>query len=170
MFYGVGNHGGGPTKANLDSIRRLDRDRRAAPAAAAARRGRSSTGRRRAGATIPVHAGELQHHAVGCYSAHSGVKRWNRRAENLLARAEKWASVADGARRRAPTRSPTSSEAWKLVLFNQFHDTLAARPIEPAYEDSRDQFGHAVSLAGEAFNRVGAVTIAADRHRAGDRT
>ncbi len=25
VFYGVGNHGGGPTRANLDSIHRFDR-------------------------------------------------------------------------------------------------------------------------------------------------
>ncbi|MBP0461977.1 adenylate kinase, partial [Streptomyces bomunensis] len=35
---------------------------------------------------MPVHAGELQHHGPGCYSAHSGVKAWNRRAENELQR------------------------------------------------------------------------------------
>jgi alpha-mannosidase len=150
VFYGVGNHGGGPTRANLDSIRRLDEtgsmphlkcgsprdffDRLVA-----------------SGAEIPVHLGELQHHAVGCYSAHSGVKRWNRRAENLLARAEKWATVAAAV---ADCPAVSLERAWKLVLFNQFHDTLGGAGIEPAYEDSRDQFGHAVSLAGEVFNRA----------------
>ena len=33
---------------------------------------------------IAEHAGELQHHGVGCYTSHSGIKRWNRRAENVL--------------------------------------------------------------------------------------
>ncbi|MBB4909770.1 alpha-mannosidase [Actinophytocola algeriensis] len=151
VFYGVGNHGGGPTKANLDSIRRLD-------ATGGLPRLRCSSPREffdrlvASGVDIPVHAGELQHHAVGCYSAHSGVKRWNRRAENLLARAEKWASVAAALSDvEYPLADLTS--AWKLVLFNQFHDTLGGAAIEPAYEDSRDQYGHAVSLAGEAFNR-----------------
>lgn len=151
VFYGVGNHGGGPTKANLDSIRRLD----ATGGLPSLRCGVPRDffdGLVASGADIPVHAGELQHHAVGCYSAHSGVKRWNRRAENLLARAEKWASVAAVV---AGVDYPAADLArgWQLVLFNQFHDTLGGAAIEPAYEDSRDQFGHAVSLAGEAFNR-----------------
>jgi alpha-mannosidase len=152
VFYGVGNHGGGPTKANLDSIRRLD-------ATGGLPRLRCGSPRDffdrlvASGEEIPVHAGELQHHAVGCYSAHSGVKRWNRRAENLLARAEKWASVAT-ALTGADYPATDLERAWKLVLFNQFHDTLGGAAIEPAYEDSRDQYGHAVSLAGEAFNRA----------------
>src|SRR5437763_7139544 len=41
---------------------------------------------------------------------------------------------------------------WKLLLFNQFHDTLAGTSIEPAYEDARDQMGHAASIAASTFN------------------
>ncbi|WP_049572121.1 alpha-mannosidase [Streptomyces sp. SBT349] len=150
VFYGVGNHGGGPTRANLDSIRRLDglgglpRLTLSHPAAY------FETLRERA--DIPVHAGELQHHGPGCYSAHSGVKEWNRRAENELQRAEKWAAVAGTvAGVRYPHRQ--FAEAWKLVLFNQFHDILAGTSIRSAYDDARDDYGRARSLAAEAFNR-----------------
>lgn len=156
VFYGVGNHGGGPTKANIESIRKLDavdglpRMRCASPRefvdGVLARDLDGSE-------DVPVHAGELQHHAVGCYSAHSGVKRWNRRAENLLVRAEKWAAIAAGV---AGVEYPLAAftEAWKLVLFNQFHDTLAGASIAAAYDDSRDQYGHASSIAATAFNRA----------------
>ncbi|MBD0329717.1 MAG: alpha-mannosidase [Thermoleophilia bacterium] len=152
LFYGVGNHGGGPTRANLDSIRRLN-------GADDSRALECSSPRAyfdRVAATdgdIPVVADELQHHAVGCYSAHSGVKRWNRRAENLLQRAEKWSVVADVAGGLAYPHAELT-EAWKLVLFNQFHDTLCGTAIAPAYEDSRDQYGHACSLAANALNRA----------------
>ena len=44
---------------------------------------------------FPVVHNELQHHASGCYAAHSGVKRWNRQAENALIAAEKWAAMAN---------------------------------------------------------------------------
>jgi alpha-mannosidase len=142
VFYGVGNHGGGPTKANLDQIARMGLE----PSSlrrffdAAARNG-----------TRPVIRGELQHHAPGCYTTHSGIKRWNRRAENALLRAEKWSAVADSLGLR-PYPLAELTQAWKLVLFNQFHDTLAGTSIEPAYEDARDQLGHASSLAAGAFN------------------
>jgi alpha-mannosidase len=150
VFYGVGNHGGGPTRANLDSIRRLNamdglpRLECSSP--------RAFFDRVSANGDIPVHQGELQHHCVGCYTAHSGVKQWNRRAENALQRAEKWAVVADVV---AGLRYPLAelTEAWKLTLFNQFHDTLAGTAIEPAYDDARDQLGHASSVAAAVFNR-----------------
>jgi alpha-mannosidase len=34
------------------------------------------------GLPFPTVHDELQHHAVGCYSAHSSVKHLNRKAEN----------------------------------------------------------------------------------------
>jgi alpha-mannosidase len=151
VFYGVGNHGGGPTKANIESIRRLNETNGAPRLEFSSPRAFFDSVVKQD--NIPVHADEMLHHAVGCYSAHSGVKRWNRRAENLLQRAEKWCAVADvlgGA--EYPHEDLT--EAWKLVLFNQFHDTLCGTSIAPAYEDSRDQYGHASSLAASAFNRA----------------
>ena len=97
MFYGVGNHGGGPTRANLDSIRRLDGEDGLPALECSSLREFFERVREEDG--IPTWRDELQHHAVGCYSAHSGVKQWNRRAESLLLRAEKWAAVADAAAR-----------------------------------------------------------------------
>jgi alpha-mannosidase len=152
VFYGVGNHGGGPTRANLDSIRRLD-------AADGLPRLRCSSPREffdrvvAGDEPIPVHRGELQHHAVGCYSAHSGIKRWQRQAENTLLRAEKWAAIGAVVAGVAYPREALT-DAWKLVLFNTFHDTLGGTAIRDAYADSRDQYGHANSLAGQAFNRA----------------
>jgi alpha-mannosidase len=149
-FYGVGNHGGGPTRANLDSIRRLD-------GAGAMPQLVHSTPRRffdivrASAAELPVVRDDLQHHAVGCYSAHSGIKAWNRRAENALASAEAWASVASFATGRAYPRSELD-RAWRQVLFNQFHDTLGGTAIEPAYRDARDQLGEASAIAARVEN------------------
>jgi alpha-mannosidase len=151
VFYGVGNHGGGPTKANLDSIARLNATGGLPELELSSLRAffDSVSG----GDGIPVHRGDLQHHGVGCYTSHSGIKRWNRRAENLLARAEKWCAVAAAI---GGPEYPLAelTEAWKLVLLNQFHDTLAGTSIAPAYEDARDQLGHASSIAALAFNRA----------------
>ena len=150
VFFGVGNHGGGPTRANLESIERLDRE-------SVSTRLRSSSPRaffdRVNGAALPVVEGELLHHSPGCYSAHSGIKRWNRRAENLLLRAEKWCAIADVVAGQ-PYPHEQLREAWKLLLFNQFHDTLAGTAIKPAYDDARDQLGFSASVAELAFNRA----------------
>ncbi|HEX8928622.1 MAG TPA: glycoside hydrolase family 38 C-terminal domain-containing protein [Actinomycetota bacterium] len=151
-LYGVGNHGGGPTRANLDSIRRLSR-------AGEPARLECSTARRffdrllERGDELPVVSGELQHHAVGCYSAHAGIKRWNRRAERRLLAAETWdtvASVVAG----TPPAGAALAHAWRQVLFNQFHDVLAGTAVEEAYEDARDQLGEAVAIAGRVEHRA----------------
>jgi alpha-mannosidase len=149
VFYGVGNHGGGPTKANLRSIAELDGEDGARLELSSLRAFFDAV----ADDDMPTWRGELQYHAPGCYTTHSGIKRWNRRAENVLQRAEKWSVVAD-ALGVQPYPLRELAEAWRLLLFNQFHDTLAGTSIEPAYEDARDQIGHATSIASLAFNRA----------------
>jgi alpha-mannosidase len=150
VFYGVGNHGGGPTRANLDSIERLNgtgtlpRLELSSPRAFFDRAN---------GRELPVVKGELLHHSPGCYSAHSGIKHWNRRVENLLQRAEKWCAVAEEVAGQ-PYPDGQLRDAWKLLLFNQFHDTLAGTSIKPAYDDARDQLGFAASTAELALNRA----------------
>ncbi|HEY0442881.1 MAG TPA: glycoside hydrolase family 38 C-terminal domain-containing protein, partial [Candidatus Limnocylindrales bacterium] len=149
-FYGVGNHGGGPTRENLESIRRLS------GAGTMPRLVHSTPSRffervREADAELPVVREDLQHHAVGCYSAHSGIKRWNRRAENLLAVAEAWAAIAARATGQVYPRADLD-RAWKNVMFNQFHDILAGTAIEPAYDEARDQLGESSAIAGRAAN------------------
>ena len=150
VFYGVGNHGGGPTIDNIESINRLaERDMFPTMFPSTARRFFDAA---RASQDIPVHSTELQPHAVGCYAAHSEVKRQNRLAENLLLAAEKWSTVAATVG-GMPDATTELGHAWKQVLFNQFHDIAAGTAIEPAYDDARDQLGEAKSIAARLANR-----------------
>ncbi len=156
VFYGVGNHGGGPTKANIESIYRFDRMgsfgrmKMSSPREyfdeLAARRGPKGM------AELPVWRDDLQHHAPGCYSAHSGIKLWQRKAQAALLSAERWAAVVaiqDG----LEYPRDQFELAWKQVLFNQFHDILPGSAIEPSYEDARDQLGEAIAIAKRIITR-----------------
>lgn len=148
-FYGVGNHGGGPTRENLASIHRLAADP-SLPALSFSTPARYFQEVAANELPIPVVHDELQHHASGCYAAHSAVKRWNREGENRLLQAEKLATVA-----HALTGHPYPRDldrAWKNVLFNQFHDILAGTSIATAYDDARDLHGEAMAIAGRALN------------------
>ncbi|MDW8291395.1 MAG: glycoside hydrolase family 38 C-terminal domain-containing protein, partial [Armatimonadota bacterium] len=147
VFYGVGNHGGGPTVQNIRSLLQtpgvelstLQRFFEAVERQAAE------------GAPIPTVEEELQHHARGCYTAHSEVKRQNRRTEHLLMTAERVASMAWALLgREYPQQALT--EAWQSVLFNQFHDILAGTSLPEGYEDARDLYGHAAALGGYALH------------------
>ncbi len=146
-FYGVGNHGGGPTKKNIESIREMNGEN---------------------GVTLsfshpdaffddikgelPSVNGDLLHHASGCYSAHSGIKSLNRRCENALLTAEKLSFTASfyGARDRSKELTP----AWKKVLFNQFHDILAGTCIREAYVSARQDGDFALSVAEDVSNEA----------------
>ncbi|MDP9353338.1 MAG: glycosyl hydrolase-related protein, partial [Chloroflexota bacterium] len=150
-FFGVGNHGGGPTRANLESIRSLMDDPEGPTLVWSSPEQFFESVRDHAEA-IPTVRDELQHHAMGCYAAHSGVKRWNRRAENLLATAEKLSVIARDVAGQPYPRN--LDRAWKDVLFNQFHDILAGTSIESAYEDARDLYGEALTIASRALNNA----------------
>ncbi len=148
-FFGVGNHGGGPTVENIECIRGLDREP-SLPTLAFSTAGRFFEAARAKGWSLPVVRDDLQHHARGCYAAHSGIKCWNRQAENALLKAEKWISIAHWL-----TGQPYPAElsrAWKDVLFNQFHDILAGTSMEAAYQDAQHLYGEAMAIAGRGLN------------------
>ena len=146
-FYGVGNHGGGPTVENIRCIQEMQKtwDLEFSDPDRFFRELRGQN------PVLPEVEGELLHHASGCYSAHSGVKMWNRRSENALLAAEKWSVIAQ---KRLARRYPAEKldAAWKRVLFNQFHDILAGTSLESAYEDARNQYGEALAIAQDAAN------------------
>ncbi|GIG90719.1 alpha-mannosidase [Plantactinospora endophytica] len=149
-FYGVGNHGGGPTRANIDSVRELD-------SADQYPRMRFSTVRAffdaAAGGDLPAYAGEIQPHGVGCYSAHSGIKQLIRQTEHALQAAEKWAAVASAVA-GMPAVTGELEHAWRQVLLNHFHDTAAGTALPSAYDDARDQLGEARAIAARLQNQA----------------
>ncbi|GGK75017.1 alpha-mannosidase [Mangrovihabitans endophyticus] len=157
VFFGVGNHGGGPTRANIESIHRYDR------MGTYGRMEISSPNRyldalaERLGdqgmAQLPVWRGDLQLHAPGCYSAHSGIKLWQRRAQAAVLSAERWAAVG-ASLFDLPYPAADLDRAWRQILFNQFHDVLPGSAIESAYDDARDQLGEAVATAKRIVVRV----------------
>ncbi|MGI6148324.1 MAG: alpha-mannosidase [Limnochordia bacterium] len=150
-FYGVGNHGGGPTRENIESIRELAR-RQDFPELVFSTPEEFFASIVEQDLSFPVVHDDLQHHASGCYAAHSGVKWWNRRAEHTLLAAEKFSALASWM-----TGQPYGEgmdRAWKNVLFNQFHDVLAGTSLEEAYEDARDTYGEAMAIAGRSLNHA----------------
>ncbi len=149
-FYGVGNHGGGPTKKNIESIREMQQQEDMPELIFSAPVDYFKDVEKRGG-NLPVVCGDLLHHASGCYSVESEIKMLNRKVENRLITAEKLSVMSKllvGG--KYPRNEYTN--AWKEVLFNQFHDTLAGSCIKSAYDDAREGYGYALQIAAKGLN------------------
>lgn len=144
IFFGVGNHGGGPTREAMAEIRELQATYEGLDyLSLEGYVDRIRTG----GYDFPVIDDELQHHARGCYSACADVKMWNFRAENALLDAEKIASVSSIITGTYSYPADPLRESWKKVLFNQFHDIMAGSSLEKGYVDAGREYGYALSVA-----------------------
>ena len=141
VFYGVGNHGGGPTIRSLQQAEKLLCEDVLYSSPAGYFEHLAGLG-----APLRVVKGDLQHHASGCYAANSRIKALNRRAENALVTAERW-NVLSGALTGCEPMSADIKKAWEKVMFNQFHDILAGCSVRGAYDDAEPAFGYAVETA-----------------------
>ena len=114
FMFGVGDHGGGPTKAEINTIQNLAVER---PELGM----RFSTCHdyfRQAETLpdIPTWEGDLHYHAVGCYSVNAAIKQAVRGCERILLHAE---------RAEALSGTPADADAdWTETVFHQFHDIL----------------------------------------------
>lgn len=151
IFCGVGNHGGGPTKGDLDYLLKLKNEGYDELKFSSPDRYFEEMCADRL--DLPVWSDELQHHASGCYSATSMVKQLNRRAEFWLRSAEKWNTIA-ALTTDLPAATEKFAEAWRDVCFNQFHDILCGCSIMEAYDDVRDSMGGAMTVAAKEENKA----------------
>ncbi|MBP9989433.1 MAG: alpha-mannosidase [Ruminococcus sp.] len=154
LSYGIGNHGGGPSIETLKQAQKLIEENDNFQFACADEYFEYV----RANETedLPVVKEDLQHHASGCYSANSKIKKLNRRAEDELVYAEK-IDIMSSILTKCQPKTERIENAWQRVMFNQFHDILAGCSIKPAYDDAYSAFGYARETALE----VG--TFAAER-------
>ncbi|HET6385398.1 MAG TPA: glycoside hydrolase family 38 C-terminal domain-containing protein [Armatimonadota bacterium] len=137
--YGVGDHGGGPTRADineaihLNSLPAMPRLTFSTAADAFARIVKAAPP-----GGYPVISDENNPVFQGCYTSHVDTKRYNRELEHTLYSAEAWSSVAALMGRPYPVH--TLHLAWYDTLRNQFHDIMAGSNIHPSYlyADSRD--------------------------------
>ncbi len=149
-FYGVGNHGGGPTKAMIEWI--LEHKNAfdgielhfSTPQmffdAIADRR-----------SELPVVTTELQRTFPGCYSVMHDVKREQRCGEQLLDQAERAIDHFAGNEQEKLTQMARIDEAWEDLLFTQFHDIITGTSIPSAWRSVRAMQGRARIIGEEVI-------------------
>ncbi|MFC1493056.1 alpha-mannosidase, partial [candidate division KSB1 bacterium] len=151
VLYGVGNHGGGPTQQNIDRIQEMKK----LDAFPTVKESsvidfmKVAAGSEKA-SDYPVWKDELylEYHR-GTLTSQAATKKNNRLCEILLEEAEKF-SVVSG------IKYPVDelNEAWRLTMFNQFHDILPGSSINEVYDDAEVQYTFAKSLTERVINKA----------------
>jgi len=149
-FYGVGDHGGGPTKLTIQSIEALKKVKDAPKVFYSTVDRYFKDMREDKTLNLPVVKDDLQFHAVGCYTAESAIKKGNRQSETALVNAEKITAVGSFVWKAAYPKDDFTN-AWKKVLFLQFHDSMAGTSLFVHSEDARNGYGYAIETAHHAL-------------------
>lgn len=148
-YYGAGDHGGGATRDNIRSIEELKVEKGAPMVFFSTTERYFKEVREDKKLKLPVVKDDLQHHAVGCYTAESEIKKGNRQSEAALVTAEKISAIGSAAwGSNYPKRDFTT--AWQRVLFLQFHDSLAGTSLYDHSQTAREGYGYALDIAHQA--------------------
>lgn len=153
-LYGVGDHGGGPTRSMLETAERWRKSDAIYPRLFY---GTVHEFFDRINAELPrlnppVWRDELylETHR-GTYTTQAETKKNNRQNESLLLTAEKFSSLAALYGRTYPQSELES--AWKKLLFNQFHDILPGSSISAVYRDADRDHAEIRRIGGNVLDQ-----------------
>jgi len=137
-LYGVGDHGGGPTRTMLDNAQRLMKPDVVYPKLqfSTAAAFFNELEKKLPSLKVPVWKDELyfEYHR-GVLTTQAETKRRIRTTEELLLNAEKFSSLASLYGRPYP--SDDLDQSWKRLLFDDFHDIFPGSGIAVNYLDAK---------------------------------
>ncbi len=149
--YGVGDHGGGPTRRDIQRI--LDMDTWPVfPSVRFGTFGEYFAEVEKIAANLPEVKGELNFVFTGCYSSQSRIKQANRLAEAALDASERFSAFAAASGAAYP--HPAFTKAWRNTLFNQFHDIIPGSGVIDTREYALGLFQESLALASSQKRRA----------------
>src|SRR5579885_2082433 len=167
-LYGIGDHGGGPTRTMLDNAERLMSPGVVFPKLEFSNaRSFLDDVAHRSDLEIPVWKSELyfQYHR-GVFTTQSETKKLIRQTEEKLLDTEKYASLAQLYQRPYPRQHMTV--AWKGLLFDQFHDIMPGSGIAINYVDARRDLENVGRIAdGILGSSIDEISARIDTHQPG---
>ncbi len=149
-LYGVGDHGGGPTRVMLDNAEQLMAPGTIFPKLefSFARDFFADMENKLPSMQVPTWDGELyfQYHR-GVFTTQAETKRRIRRAEENVLNAEKFASLASLYGRPYPQDGMLLT--WKNLLFDHFHDIMPGSGIAVNYLDAKRNLENVDRMAND---------------------
>jgi len=152
LLWGVGNHGGGPSREDLRALAALAED----TTDRAVLHGRPEDYfERLAGraASLPRHEADLNPWAPGCYTSMSTVKRAHRQLEGRLYSAEKMLASA-AIQQLMPYPHAELGSALEALLFCEFHDILPGSSVAEVEAQALHRLGRGFDIADQLRARA----------------
>lgn len=145
VVYGVGDHGGGPTRRDIENAIEMQ----SWPIWPAVKFGTFTEFFHEAESVrdkLPVLDRELNYIFNGCYTTQTRIKAANRRAEAMLGDAENWLAFSGRQFRR-----DRHEAAWQNVLYAHFHDIITGSCVQDTRENAMGQFSKTFAYAQTEF-------------------
>jgi len=152
LLWGVGNHGGGPSRIDLEELAVLMRDdtgfeiAHSTPENYFAELGHTSK-------KLQRHEHGINPWAPGCYTSMARVKQKHRQLESSLYMTEKMASVA-AFQGLIPYPDAELGEACRDLAKSGFHDVLPGSSTQPVEEASVRTMDHGLELLSRVRARA----------------
>jgi alpha-mannosidase len=146
---GIGDHGGGPTRANIEMIHQLDKT----PGYPAVKFTTAGDFFRKSAQEMdgrPTHRGEMQFIFEGCYTTVADIKAGNRNCENMLFSGEFFNTLRWINEDQYP--SDEFRDLWTTLTFNQFHDILPGSAINEANKEAIARYTETLRKTTELRN------------------
>ena len=162
--YGVGDHGGGPSRRDIERLLDMQSWPVYPTILFSTYHAFFDEFKRKYGDSLPVRQTEMNAIFTGCYTTQTRIKTANRVGEATLQEAELFGTLA--ASSGFPYPLERLETAWQKVLFNQFHDILTGSGTVDTREYAMGQFQQAMGAANtEKANALRALSAATDTSR-----
>lgn len=132
MTWGVGNHGGGPSRIDLENLNKAIKEHKGVEILHSTTENYFNDLDKTNLQHIDT---SLKHSMMGCYTSMTRIKAQNRLLENKLLTAQKMATYASITRNMEYPESDIR-DIRKNLAFCQFHDIMPGSCIKPAEDDA----------------------------------
>ena len=152
IVYGVGDHGGGPTRRDIETAIEMAQW----PVFPTIKFGTIREFFHEAEAIrdqLPVLDHELNFLFPGCYTTQTRIKRGNRKSETVLTDVEAFMSFAQIEAGKAFNKD-RHSKAWQDVLYTHFHDILTGSCVQDSREHAMGRYSDVLAYANTQYGKA----------------
>lgn len=160
IVYGVGDHGGGPTRDQIENAQWLDK----LPVFPSVKfstlqQYMDTIAHQPPTPHLPVLRGDLNLDFRGTYTTHAEIKHLNRACENTLTTAESFDAVSQVL--GLQTQTNRFDDLWRSLLWAHHHDTISGTTIHDSSLYAEQQLRTVLGRATTALNRALSNIVAA---------